>query len=196
MSRLYSRRWIIAGIVPACALLVSACQATAPPAEKKDSAAPKPVTKLFLMVDLVTGSKNQTDSKLSCVLNSRFPRNAQMVWRARVFDPLTGDLMDDKTLTKVEVRLDNGTNIDMKFGPHPAKTQPQETFWTTSWMIPKTHPTGTLSYSVVATSTDGRTGEFKPFITQVSLPTILDEVLADAPTPVPKPAEEPAKPKP
>jgi hypothetical protein len=179
-------------VVPTLAFLATACQTTAPPAP---TTAPAKVAKLFIMTDLVWGSKNMSDaqrSTVSCTLSSRFPRNGEMVWRTRVFDPFTGDLMDNTTLSSVQVRLANGTNLDMKYGPHPAKTQPQETFWTTSWVIPKTHPTGTLNYSVVATSTDGRTGEFKPFITTVSLPTILEEVLPDAP---PTPAPAPAKPK-
>jgi hypothetical protein len=183
----------MAGVVPALAFLVTACQTTAPPAPP---AAPAKVAKLFLMTDMVMGSKNLTDAQratMGCTLTSRFSRNSEMVWRTRVFDPSTGDLMDDKTLSNVQVRLANGTNIDMKYGPHPAKTQPQETFWTTSWVIPKTHPTGILSYSVIATSADGRTGEFKPFITTAALPTIIEEVLPDAP---PTPAAAPAKPKP
>jgi hypothetical protein len=180
----------MAGVVPVVAILATACQATAPPAP---TAAPAKVAKLFIMTDLVWGSKNMSDAQratVSCTLSSRFPRNGEMVWRTRVFDPSTGDLMDNTSLSNVQVRLANGTNLDMKYGPHPAKTQPQETFWTASWVIPKDHPTGTLNYSVVATSTDGRSGEFKPFITTSSLPTILEEVLPDAP---PKPAAAPTK---
>jgi hypothetical protein len=47
--------------------------------------------------------------------------------------------------------------------------------------VPKDYPTGTLSFTVTATDTQGRTGEFKPFDIAPSLPTITDEVLEDAP---------------
>lgn len=168
------------------ALVATACAPA--PAAPAQPAAPAPAagaSKLFLMVDLVQGSKNIPEAQKtarSCVLNSKFPKNSEMVWRARVFDPATGDLMDNKALGKVEIKLANGKNIDMQYGAHP-KDPPGEAYWTGSWVVPKDNPTGTLNYSIVATDTKGRTGEFKPFSVAASLPAIVDEVYPDAPPP-------------
>jgi hypothetical protein len=138
--------------------------------------------KLIIMSDIVQGSKNVPQDQLAdrgCVLSSRFPRNSQMVFRARVYDPVTGGLMDSSTLTSVQVHLANGVTFDMKYGQHP-KTPPNEYYWTGSWLVPKDQPTGTLTYTIIATDKQGRTGEFKPFGIQSSIPTITSDVLPDA----------------
>ena len=177
------RRRTFAGLaVLGFALISTACQAAASPAQPAAPATAS-TSKLFLMVDVVQGSTNLAGDQAAakgCVLNSRFPRNSQIVWRARVFDPKTGDVMDDKALSKVQIQLANGKTTDMKFGPHP-KDPPGEAYWTGSWMVPKDQATGTLNYKVVATAADGRSGEFEPFKVASSLLTITDEVLADAP---------------
>ena len=178
-----NRRTLLAmvGAAPV-ALLLGACQSAPAAAPAKAGAGPGPA-KLFMAVDMVLGSKNVPADKkaIGCTLTSRFPRNSQMVWRARVFDPATGDPIDDKAMNKVEVKLANGEAVDAVFGPHP-KDPPGETFWTASWVIPKDHPTGTLTYQVTATDKTGRSGEWKPFSTAPSLPIILDEVWPDIPT--------------
>lgn len=143
---------------------------------------PTASAKLIIMSDIVEGSKNVPKDQVaqrSCVLSSRFPRNSQIVFRTRIYDPVTGDLMDDSVMKSAQVQLANGVTITMKYGKHP-KTPPNEYYWTGSWVIPKDQPTGTLTYTIVATDKQGRTGEFKPFGIQTSLPTITDEVLPDA----------------
>jgi hypothetical protein len=113
------------------------------------------------------------------VLSSRFPRSAEIVWRVRVYDPRTAELMDDKALKSVQVHLANGVNVDLNYGPHP-KDPPNEYYWASSWIVPKDHPTGTLRYSIAGAAADGRSGQFEPFSVAPSLPSIMDEVLADA----------------
>jgi hypothetical protein len=162
------------------ALLATACQAGASsvtPAAPTPAAAPN----LILSADVVQGTKNLTKDQLptnGCVLSSRFPRNSEIVWRARVYDPRTGQLMNKSQLSSVEVQLANGKTIPMEYGPHP-KNPPGEAYWTGSWVVPKDAPTGTLSYKIVAKSIDGRTGEFRPFSVASALPTITDQVLPD-----------------
>ena len=189
-------------LVPASLALLlvvsTACQQTAAPTPQQAAAPAAAVpAKLFLMVDVVQGSKNVPDALKalkSCVLNSKFPRNSEIVWRARAFDPATGELMDDKAISKFEVKLANGQAADMKYGPHP-KDPPGEAFWTASWVVPKDAPTGVLNYTVLATDTKGRTGEFKPFSTTPSLLSIIDETYPDvAAKPEAKPEPKPAKP--
>ncbi len=167
-------------VAMAVALVACGNGASASGAAKTSTAS----AKLIIMSDIVEGSKNVPKDQValrSCVLSSRYPRNAEMVFRARIYDPVTGGLMDNTTLASVKVQLANGVTIAMKAGKHP-KTPPNEYYWTGSWLIPKDQPTGTLSYTIVATDKQGRTGEFKPFGIQASLPTITNEVLPDAAT--------------
>jgi hypothetical protein len=136
---------------------------------------------LIVYGDTVQGGKNIPEDQApekSCVLTNRFPRNAEIVWRIRVIDPMTGQPMDDTTLDKVEVTLGDGTVNALRYGGHPPQ-QNREFYWAGAWLIPKDYSTGTLPYSVLATAMDGRTGEFKPFDIPTSLLTITDEVLAD-----------------
>jgi hypothetical protein len=137
---------------------------------------------LVVYGDTVEGGKNvpkDQTAERSCVLSSRFPRNAEIVWRMRVIDPATGQPMDDTQLDKVEVTLSDGKTVALKYSGHPAKPKPRDFYWAGAWLIPKDYPTGTLSYSVKATAKDGRSGEYKPFDIPSSLPTITDQVLQD-----------------
>ena len=142
---------------------------------------------LSVTADTVQAAENLPPDQMpqrACVEFSRFARNSTILWRARVVDPLTGDPMDDTALAKVEVHLADGTILPTKFGPHPATGAPNpDHFWSVAWRVPKDYPTGTLGYSIVATSKDGRTGEFKPFNVLPSLLTITQEVLPDQPPP-------------
>ncbi len=193
-----SRRRALALTAPALALIATACDSgsssrrtsaadrarpTATPFTAVAAAAGLPTSsKLIVSADIVQGSKNVTkeDAPLhSCVLSSRFPRNSEIVFRIRVYDGRSDDLMDNKALSKVQVRLSDGTSVDAKYGPHP-KDPPNETYWTASWVVPKTQPTGSFKYSVVATSADGRSGQYEPYAVAPSLPSIVDQVLADA----------------
>lgn len=195
ISRLKSTRQL-AGVLATLALLVisTACQsaAAAPAAQAPAAQAPASqavaaasnVSNLFLMADLVQGSKNVAKDQAalrSCVLSSRFARNSEMVFRVRVYDPKTGNLMNKDNIKSIQISLADGKTIDMHYANHPANP-PGEAYWTGSWVIPKDHATGTLSYTIHAVSADGRTGDFKPFSVAASLPSITDEVLADIPT--------------
>jgi hypothetical protein len=115
------------------------------------------------------------------VQNNRFARNEAIVWRVKVFDPITGEPMDDTMLESVQVVLPDQA-LDMRYGPHPRDT-PADFFWTLGWDIPEDYPTGELAYTVSATSTDGRTGTYEQFgvsparliITEEVRPIIEDE---------------------
>lgn len=177
-----SRRKMITVAAPSLALVAAGCQ-TAAPAPPASSAAPASSTtdKLLIAADIVQGSKNvPTDqaSMKSCVLSSRYPRNSEIVWRVRVYDPRTAELMDNKALSGVQVLLANGNTVDLNYGAHP-KDPPNEFYWANSWVVPKDAPTGTLRYSIQATAVDGRTGGFEPVSVAASLPAITEEVLKD-----------------
>lgn len=140
-------------------------------------------TPLVISSDMVLGSKNlPPDQQVArgCVLTNRFPRNSQIVWRARVVDPYTGEAMDDTAISRFEIRLANGETLAMRYGTHPPRGAPDpDHFWSGSWAVPKDYPTGTLRYTLVATSVDGRTGMWEPFRVDTSQLTVTDEVFPD-----------------
>ncbi|HEX8966327.1 MAG TPA: hypothetical protein VF937_00500 [Chloroflexota bacterium] len=177
-----SRRKVLTIAAPSLVLVAAGCQTAAAPTAPAQPAASTTTDKLLLSADIVQGSKNVPQAQAamkSCVMSSRFPRNSEIVWRVKVFDPRTADLMDDAKLSGVQVRLANGKTVDLNYGAHP-KDPPNEYYWANSWVVPKDAPTGTLRYSVVATGVDGRTGQFEPISVAASLPSITDEVLPDA----------------
>lgn len=190
------RNFVRASVIPLALLAVTGCQA-APPAPTPEPQAAG-ASKLFMTVDMVESSLNVPPDQAtarSCVMTNRFPRNGEIVWRAKIFDGKTGDPLDDKGVSKATVTLANGVALDMKYGGHPSK-QPLDYYWTANWPVPATQPTGTLNYSVAATTPDGRTGSFKPFVVAPSTLTITEETLAVLPTPVPAaaaPAPSPTK---
>ena len=155
--------------------------ATAPPSAAP-TAAPAAVTTLFLDVDTVLGPKNLTDEEKplkTCVQLSRFAHNEQVVWRVRVMDPVTGQALDDKALTGVNVQLP-GEALAMRYGPHPSKN-PLDYFWTVSWTVPAGYPSGTLAFSVAATGADGRTGTWEQMKVPAAMLTITDDVREEIP---------------
>lgn len=134
---------------------------------------------LVIQADTVSGPLNIPEEERGsavCVQQSRFARNSEIVWRARVIDPVTGEELSDEALSSVVVNLGDGQTLEMRYGPHP-RDNPTDSFWTTSFDIPEDYPTGTLDYEVVATASDGRTTSFKPFDVAPSLLTVTDEVL-------------------
>ncbi len=155
-------------------ILAAGCTATA---GGNASTAQPAAGMMTIHADTVYGSKNVPPDKAktqTCVLASRFPHNAEIVWRARVMDPSTGKGLDDKALTKVEVKLGDGQTLPMHYAAHP-KDNPVDYFWSASFDIPADYPTGTLDYEIVATDQNGATASFKPFPVAPSLVTVTDE---------------------
>lgn len=156
----------------------SATRDSATPAGAATASTPAKAA-LAISADLVVGPKNMTDAEKpthSCVLQSRFPRNSQVVWRARVTDAASGTQMDDAKLESLIVKLGDGQTFPMKFGQHP-KTNPTDAFWATSWTVPQDYPTGSVDYTITAIGKDGSTATFEQFKVASSLLTITDEVI-------------------
>lgn len=190
----YRSRLIAASLALASVLALSACsgaQKTAAPAAPTaaptatptaaPTAAPAPVfNKLILVESPVRGSANLTAEEkplLSCVLNSKFKRNEQIVWRVKIVDPANGAELDEKLVEKIQVKLADGQVFDMKFGLRP-KDKPVDGFWTTSFTIPEDYPVGTLNYSIEATAKDGRSSQYVKFVLPTAALTVLPEVRA------------------
>jgi hypothetical protein len=132
---------------------------------------------LFLDVDTVLGPTNLTAEERplkTCVQVSRFAHNEDVVWRVKVFDPLTGEPLDDSMLESVTVVLPDQT-LDLHYGPHP-RDNPLGFFWTVSWLVPEGYPEGVLNYTIEATATDGRTGTWEQFEVAAANLTVTADV--------------------
>ena len=155
---------VIVGLIIVAAVVATAC-----------ASSPKAAQALILQADTVvssTGVKNPADI---CVGSSRFPQGEGVVWRIKVYDPATGQPMDDKTLDSVVVSLKDGQTFTATYGGHPGQPGVPVTdyFWSTAWSIPANYPTGSVPYQVTAKSKDGRTGTFAEFNVAPSLLTVV-----------------------
>jgi hypothetical protein len=132
---------------------------------------------LFIDADTVLGPTNLTEEERAtktCVQASRFAHNEEVVWRVKVFDPLTGQPLDDTMLSSVEVRLPTET-LSLHYGGHPRDT-PVDFFWTVGWDVPEGYPTGAVAYTIDAIASDGRTGTWEQFGVTLAQLTITEEV--------------------
>ena len=158
-------------ISPSAIFLYIPSRYTAPtvaPVVQTAAPTPKP-TFLMLYGDTVRGtqglSPEEKDSTkpqgLTCVQMSRFPNGSRIVWRIRVLDPLTSKAMDDKALEYVKLKLPDGSEQLLKYGPHGGtKENPLDRFWVTGWTVPADYPTGGFNYLVEAKSLEGAVGTF------------------------------------
>jgi hypothetical protein len=136
-----------------------------------------PADWLFIQADTVLGPTNvpgEERASAVCVQKNRFARNEEIVWRVKVFDPLSGAEMDESALASVQVVLPD-QSFDMRFGPHP-RDVPVDFFWTYGWDVPEDYPTGELPYRIVATAADGRQGTYEQFGVSLARLTITEEV--------------------
>jgi hypothetical protein len=107
----------------------------------------------------------------SCVPMSQFGPGERVVFRARVTDARTGEVVPE---AEVVVRLDNGLTVPLRYGPHPPPhIGPSfEEYWTGVWAIRPDTPMGIVRFSIEATA-GNRTGRFEPFNNLNSLLTIV-----------------------
>ena len=113
--------------------------------------------------DTVRGAgPNVTPKGPVCVLTSVFQRGESIVFRVRLVDPKTGKPIDDKGVRSLHIELSNGEKPQMRHGGHPPQNS-TDRFWSTGWIVPQSHPTGSLSYKVVATTLGGQTVAWQPF---------------------------------
>ena len=162
-----SKLWKIgagAALIGVIALVAAAC-----------SSSPKAAQTLILQSDAVIGAAGAKNPADICVESSRFQQGGDVVWRIKVYDPATGQPLDDKALKSVVVTLKDGQTFSANYGGHPGQPGVPITdyFWSTAWAIPASYPTGSVPYQVNATSNDGRTGSFTEFNVAPSLLTVV-----------------------
>lgn len=124
-------------------------------------AAPKTLALIGDTVRGTAGLLEEEKSVLTCVVMSKFPQGGRIVWRIRVFDPVTSRALDDKGLASVTLTLPDGKTQAFKYGPHGGtKEAPTDFFWVSAYTVPADYPTGIFSYKVDAKSVEGATGTF------------------------------------
>lgn len=136
--------------------------------------------KLFIEGDIVRGNTPNGITGPVCVLANEFKRKENVIFRIRVRNAI-GQPLDDKALMSLTVELSDGQNIPASYRARPPRnimaslgiTEPLDYFWSSAWLIPENYPTGSLSYRVVATDTQGNTQTWTPFRDPRSLPFVL-----------------------
>lgn len=117
----------------------------------------------FMSADTVRGAKNATGP--SCVLTSAYKTGEQIVWRAVIYDAATGEQLTEQQVkdrgVKAQVKLEDGTTIDMEYGLHP-KEPPQIWLWVGAWVVPPVYPTGMLKYDITVTDDAGNSYTWAP----------------------------------
>jgi hypothetical protein len=145
------------------------------------NAAAAETQKLFIEGDIVRGNTPSGNTGPVCVLANQFKRKENVVFRIRVRD-LTGEALDDKKLKSLVVELSDGKQYKAEYRPRPPAgvrkalglTEPIDYFWSAAWLIPQDYPTGSLSYKVVATDTQGNIQSWVPMKDLRSLPMVMD----------------------
>lgn len=132
----------------------------------------------FFEGDTVRGIPQTGPTGAPCVLNSQFKHKEEVVWRVRVLDAKSGKPVDDKGLKSLVVELPDGQKVPMRYGPHPNRGPQTDHFWSASWSIPETYPTGSFGYKVVATDKQGHATSWEPFKVAPSQLTVIAGDLA------------------
>lgn len=145
--------------------------------------------RLFFEGDTVRGIPSTGPTGPICVLNSQFKHKEEIVWRVRVLDGRNGKPVDDKGLKSLVVQMPNGQSVKLNYGAHPNRGPQTDHFWSGSWAIPADYPTGSFTYTVVATDKQGKTKSWQPFNVGLSQLTVV----ADAKPPAAAPATPPTK---
>jgi hypothetical protein len=144
------------------------------------SAAPQEAQKLFIEGDIVRGNTPTGITGPVCVLANQFKRKENVIFRIRVRN-VAGEPLDDKTIKGITVELSDGQKFPASYRARPpvnvrtafGLTEPLDYFWSAAWLIPQDYPTGSLSYRVVATDTQGNTQSWTPFRDPRSLPMVM-----------------------
>jgi hypothetical protein len=133
-----------------------------------------PAGNLIVLTDFVLGGPTSGPQVPSCVQLSRFSQGSKVVVRTRVIDGFTGQELTDGDLSSVQVTLDSGMVLNERYGNHPGGGAPvTDHFWSAAWSIPADYPTGTVSVSITATASDGRTASWIPFNVAPSSLTVI-----------------------
>ncbi len=139
-----------------------------PPAAQRATIPPsyyEPVGPFFFYVETLTSaneSKYGYSAVTPCVQSGVFKRGMRLVFRAEVLDVASGKRITDRDGASVIVRLQHGEEIPARFLPRGAVRAVAGTawMWDVFWDIPPDYPVGSLDYSILVKTKDGRSGTF------------------------------------
>ena len=137
-----------------------------PPPTPGPSPTPRPIpaaeyTKLAFYVDATTGNPTEFNigSTKSCLITGNFKRGMRVVYRATITDTSTGKVLQKDDMSKVVVKLPDGKELPMSWGPHGSTEIIW--IWVAGWTIPPDYPLGAVKFTVEATTKDGKSASFK-----------------------------------
>jgi hypothetical protein len=119
--------------------------------------------------DTVTSGNNPGLQGIPCVNQTVFFPGDVIVFRAVVADGVTGAPLTEADVAsrgiEVTVTTSESRPVQLKLGFHPPpQTQAPKrlSYWTGSMAIPKTHPTGTLPWTITVSDKQGLKTTYSP----------------------------------
>ncbi len=141
-------------------------QAAAPGGGKGLANAAETAGTFFCYVEVLTADRPSAYGYIAprgCVPSGEFKRGERIVWRFEIIDLATGNRLTDKEAANVQLRLPYGEQVEADFKQRGEGRVPDAPWtWDACWDTPLDHPLGTLDYSILITTKDGRSGEWKP----------------------------------
>jgi hypothetical protein len=136
--------------------------------------------KMFIEGDIVRGNTPNGNTGPVCVLANQFKRRENVIFRIRVRN-VAGQPLDDQNIKSIVVELSDGKKYPAEYRARPpvavraalGLAGPIDYFWSAAWLIPQDYPTGSLSYRVVSTDTQGNKQDWTPFNDLRSLPVVM-----------------------
>ncbi len=131
----------------------------------------------YMQADAVRGAEG-TPQGAVCVPNSVFLPGESIVWRAKIFDSHTGEVLTGGQIKELgitmQVSVSNGQTVDLHYGSHPPdpKAPKHGMYWSGHWVVPADAPTGTLTYTLTAKDAQGNTTTFEPIGQNVGIPPL------------------------
>ena len=124
------------------------------------------VGQYFCYVETLTADRPSVYGYLAprgCQPSGAFKRGERMVFRFQVLDVSTGKTMTTDDAFSMKVRLPFIGDMDADFKQRGEGSVPDAPWtWDYCWDVPLDYPLGTLDYSIVISSKDGRSGVWKP----------------------------------
>lgn len=159
--------------------LVLGTRKVAPPPPKPKPAVPpppkyttpasyyEPVGPFFFYVETLTStgpSRYGLVPTVPCVQSGVFKRGMRLVFRYEILDTSTGKRVTDRDGATTKVRLQHGEELTARWAIRGSVAALPDSawMWDVAWDIPPDYPIGSLDYTIVVGTKDGRTGTFTP----------------------------------
>lgn len=153
-------------LAAACGGAAAAPQGQAEPDPAWPASTAEQVGQYFCYVETLTADRPSVYGYLAprgCQPSGAFKRGERMVFRFQVLDVSTGKMVTPDEVTSVKVRLPFLEDMDADFKQRGEGKVPDAPWtWDFCWDVPLDYPMGTLDYSIVIASKDGRSGFWKP----------------------------------